>query len=73
MKIQLTRKFEGVPIIEITETIYLNLLDSIHLFTLDQYLKSWIMDKREIGMIINIVGTWNNIKHIKPILRMKLI
>ncbi len=73
MKIQLTTKFEDVPIIEITENRYLNLLDSIHLFTIDKYLRSWVMVDREIGMIINYVATWNNIRYIKPTLRMKLI
>lgn len=73
LKIQLTTEFKDVPIVEITEERYLKLLDSIHLFTLDKYLKSWIMVKREIGMIINVVGKEDEIIYIQPRARLKLI
>ena len=73
MKIQLTIKFEDVPIVEITEKKYLELLDSVHLFTLDKYLKSWTIVEREIGMIVNVVGKIDKVTHIEPKVRMKLI
>ncbi len=70
----MTKKFEDIPIIEITEETFLSLLDSTHLFTLDRYLKNWVMVEREIGMIIKHVITRDKITHVKPILlRMKLI
>lgn len=71
MKIHLKHNFNDVPFVEIDNENYLKLLASTYLFTLDKYLKSWRTQKREIGMIVDILYSSGDILNVEPIVRLK--